>query len=62
MSQTIEYHDGAVTYLSDAGRQQLADEQRMDNAISVNTAVLIGTGAGLVVTFAITTRRAAVRQ
>lgn len=52
MSATYEEGDGHTVCLSDAGMAKLADEQRMNNAISVNTAVLIGTGGGLVVTFA----------
>ncbi|HEX8894415.1 MAG TPA: hypothetical protein VF783_13885 [Terriglobales bacterium] len=39
---TIEYHDGAVTYLSDEGYRRLNAERR-------KTAVFMGSAVGLVV-------------
>ncbi|WP_027798287.1 hypothetical protein [Paraburkholderia dilworthii] len=52
MSATYFEGDGVAVCISDAGYERLASEQRMNHATSVNTAVLIGAGAGLVVTFA----------
>lgn len=50
MSATYEVHDGCTTLISDAGRDRLAAEQRMNHATSVHTVVTIGAAIGLVVT------------
>jgi len=51
MSATFEVHDGCTTLISDAGRDRLAADQRMDGVVGVHTAILIGASIGLVVTF-----------
>jgi hypothetical protein len=43
--------EGVVTHISDAARQRLADEQRMNRVTGVHTSILIGSGAGLVIAF-----------
>jgi hypothetical protein len=59
MSVTIEYHEGAVTYLSDAGqaayeadRQRQADEQRMNRVDRLYVEIRLGALGGALLTIA----------
>jgi hypothetical protein len=53
MSATFEVHDGCTTLISDAGRDRLAAEQRIYRAHKWHTDIAIGSGAGLIVVFAV---------
>jgi hypothetical protein len=67
MSLTIEYHDGAVTYISDRGYGLLRAEQ--DNALLAaarkekrQANITIASGAGLIAAFGLLVAEALIRN
>lgn len=51
MSATYYAEDGVTVTISDAGYNALADEQRINHATSIHTAIFAGSTIGLIVTF-----------